>query len=76
MNENGEKINYTVEEDEVAGYETSIDGLTITNSHLNEKISISGTKTWNDKMDGIIHLLILINIVMVMKLIMKLLKMK
>ena len=48
MNENGEKINYTVTEDTVTGYETSIDGLTITNSHLNEKTSISGTKTWND----------------------------
>ena len=48
MNENGEKINYTVTEESVANYETSIDGLTITNTHGNEKTSISGTKTWND----------------------------
>ena len=55
MNENGEKINYTVTEETVANYETSIDGLTITNNHQNEKISISGIKTWNDNnnQDGI-----------------------
>ena len=51
----GEKINYTVEEVNVAGYETTIDGYNITNTHTPELISVSGVKTWddNDDQDGI-----------------------
>ncbi|MBR3660920.1 MAG: Cna B-type domain-containing protein, partial [Bacilli bacterium] len=44
----GEKIDYTVTEDEVADYSTSIDKFTIKNTHEKETLEISGTKTWND----------------------------
>ena len=55
MNENGEKINYTVTEDAVDNYETSIDGLTITNTHEKELTEITVNKKWNDdnNRDGI-----------------------
>ncbi|HEM6034980.1 TPA: Cna B-type domain-containing protein, partial [Streptococcus suis] len=50
----GRRIEYTVEEVEVAGYETAITGdaktgYTITNTHEPEKIEIKGSKTWQDK---------------------------
>ena len=45
---NGQKITYTVEEEKVAGYVPSIDGTTITNRHIPETTSISGSKTWDD----------------------------
>lgn len=49
---NGEKINYTVEEMEVPeGYESTVDGMTITNTHMPETIDINGSKTWNDAED-------------------------
>ncbi|MDD6460812.1 MAG: Cna B-type domain-containing protein, partial [Absicoccus porci] len=55
----GQKIEYTVSEDKVDGYDTSIngtatDGFTITNTHKTETIDISGKKTWkdNDNQDG------------------------
>ena len=48
---NGKEIKYTVTEEAVAGYESSIDNFTITNSHDPEKINISGTKVWNDNND-------------------------
>ncbi len=44
---NGE-ISYTVTEDAVAGYETSVSGYNITNTHKPETLDITGTKTWND----------------------------
>ncbi|MDO4940836.1 MAG: Cna B-type domain-containing protein, partial [Erysipelotrichaceae bacterium] len=44
----GEEIVYTITEDEVTDYTTTIDGYAITNSHTPEKISISTTKTWSD----------------------------
>ena len=44
----GSEIVYTVTEDAVPGYSTSIDGFTITNSYTPEKTSVSGTKTWSD----------------------------
>ena len=44
----GKEIAYTVKEDEVTGYTTKISGYDITNTHTPEKISIEGTKTWND----------------------------
>ena len=52
---NGKKIEYTVNEDIVEGYTTSIEGFKITNSYTPEVISISGTKTWDDadNQDGI-----------------------
>ena len=42
------KITYTVTESAVAGYETSISGYNITNTHKPETLDITGTKTWND----------------------------
>ena len=47
----GKEIKYTVTEEAVAGYKSSIDNFTITNSHDPEKINISGTKVWNDNND-------------------------
>lgn len=48
----GNKIRYTVREDSVEGYDTSVTkndtSMTVVNSHDPEKISISGTKTWVD----------------------------
>ena len=45
---NGKLINYTVDEDTVKDYDTTIDGYDITNTYNPETIDISGTKTWND----------------------------
>ncbi|HJA24766.1 MAG TPA: Cna B-type domain-containing protein, partial [Candidatus Fournierella merdigallinarum] len=50
----GEKIDYTVKEGPVNGYTTNITespsgGFTITNSYTPETITISGSKTWDDK---------------------------
>ena len=44
----GTEIVYTISEDTVADYTTVVDGYNITNTHTPEKISISGSKTWND----------------------------
>lgn len=54
----GEEIIYTVEEVSVNGYETSYseeNPYIIINTHENEQIELSGTKTWNDSnnQDGI-----------------------
>ena len=60
--QNGEEIDYTITEDEVAGYvitvgenvevfdenETKVINNTITNTHEPEKIKIEGQKTWED----------------------------
>ena len=46
--ENGKEISYIVKEDEVAGYEATINGNNITNKHEIEKTEVSGTKTWDD----------------------------
>ncbi|WP_270514588.1 Cna B-type domain-containing protein [Limosilactobacillus fermentum] len=53
--ENGKKITYTVMEDAVAGYTSTIDGYNITNNHTPATVKVSGTKTWNDNnnQDGI-----------------------
>src|SRR5699024_9389208 len=53
VNANGEAIEYTVEEEAVEGYETTVsgtaaDGFVITNSYTPELIDIEGTKTWDD----------------------------
>src|SRR5699024_11214587 len=50
---NGEKIEYTIEEKPVEGYEvdqkgTAEDGFVLTNIHEPEMINLSGTKTWVD----------------------------
>ncbi|MGX2946421.1 Cna B-type domain-containing protein [Enterococcus alishanensis] len=45
---NGKEIVYTVEEQDVPGYTTSIDGNTITNAHTPELTKIDGKKVWND----------------------------
>lgn len=50
--ENGQEIVYTIEEENVPGYETSYktsDGkYIIINTHENEQIELSGKKTWDD----------------------------
>ena len=44
----GTEIVYTISEDEVADYTTVVNGYDVTNTHTPEKISISGSKTWDD----------------------------
>ncbi|MBQ2252321.1 MAG: Cna B-type domain-containing protein, partial [Clostridia bacterium] len=51
--ESGIKIEYTVTEEAVEGYRTSVEGsaengFIVTNTHLPEKTEVSGNKTWND----------------------------
>ncbi|WP_066191397.1 Cna B-type domain-containing protein [Gracilibacillus timonensis] len=46
--ENGEEINYTVQEDNVEGYSAAMDGMNITNSYTPEQTSINVVKHWND----------------------------
>src|SRR5699024_2807606 len=53
IDENGDEIEYTVEEIAVTDYEVDIsgtitDGFEITNTHNPAVIDIEGTKTWND----------------------------
>ena len=53
--ENGEAIEYTVDEPEVPdGYESAIEGLTITNTYTPETTEVTVTKVWddNDDQDG------------------------
>ncbi len=45
---NGNEINYTIKEDAVAEYTSTINGYDITNTYVPETIDISGQKTWND----------------------------
>ena len=59
VNENGQKITYTIEEISVDGYTTVItgsqsQGFTVTNTHEVETVDIAGSKTWldNDDQDG------------------------
>ena len=47
--ENGEEIEYTIEEVEVENYETTVDGYTITNSRKVERIDVTVTKVWDDE---------------------------
>ncbi len=54
--ENGEIIDYTVQEITVADYETAItgdqtEGYTITNTHTPETVTVAGSKTWDDNND-------------------------
>ena len=47
----GVEITYTVTEDSVNGYTTSIDGYNITNTHVPETVSVEGIKVWDDAND-------------------------
>ncbi|MFC3900981.1 Cna B-type domain-containing protein [Aliicoccus persicus] len=51
----GVEIDYTVSEEAVEGYETTIDGYDITNSYTPETVEVTGVKSWNDgnNQDGI-----------------------
>ena len=54
--EKGQKIVYTVVEDEVKGYQVGITGsqdtsYTLTNTHDSETVEVKGTKTWDDHND-------------------------
>ena len=44
----GEKIEYTIDEETIPKYEKSIKGYDITNEHKPDKISVEGNKTWDD----------------------------
>ena len=49
MYEKGELISYTINEDDVPkGYTSSINGFTVTNTHLPEVTTINVNKVWND----------------------------
>ncbi len=48
---NGSEITYTVTEDAVADYTTTIDGYDITNSYTPGETSITVTKAWDDNND-------------------------
>ena len=52
---NGKKITYTVTENAVAGYTSTVDGYNVTNNHTPATVKVSGTKTWkdNNNQDGI-----------------------
>lgn len=45
---NGKEITYTVTEEAMEGYETSVDGFNITNTYTTETTEVKGSKTWND----------------------------
>nr|WP_238482617.1 Cna B-type domain-containing protein [Lederbergia galactosidilytica] len=53
--EAGEEIVYSITEDHVEGYETTIDGFNITNAYTPEEIEVNGVKTWDDanNQDGV-----------------------
>ena len=54
-NKAGKAISYSVAEEAVAGYNTTVNGYDITNNHATDLTSVSGTKTWedNDDQDGV-----------------------
>ena len=47
--ENGQKLTYTVTEDEVNGYSTVINGYNVTNSYTPEKTAVNVSKVWEDE---------------------------
>ena len=47
----GKQIAYTVTQDAVAGYTTTVDGSAVTNSYTPEETTVSGSVTWNDGND-------------------------
>ena len=46
--ENGKEITYSIDEEAVPGYEKEVTGYNLKNSHTPEKVSVAGTKTWDD----------------------------
>ena len=58
--EDGHIYSYTVSEDAVNGYTSVQNGNNFTNTINQEKITVSGTKTWVDP-DGTVHPNITIN---------------
>ena len=62
---NGKAITYTVTEDPVAGYTTTISGYNITNSYTPKTINLSGSKTWvdNNNQDGLRPTSITVNLI-------------
>ncbi|EFV35217.1 cna protein B-type protein [Gemella morbillorum M424] len=46
--ENGKLITYSIDEEAVPGYEKEVTGYNLKNSHTPEKVSVAGTKTWDD----------------------------
>ncbi len=45
---NGQLINYTITENAVPGYTTTVNNFDVTNSYTPKTTSVSGIKTWND----------------------------
>ena len=54
-NKAGKAITYSVAEEAVQGYTSTVNGYDLTNNHATDLTSVSGTKTWqdNDDQDGI-----------------------
>ena len=54
-NKAGKAISYSVAEEAVAGYTSTVNGYDLTNNHATDLTSVSGTKTWqdNDDQDGL-----------------------
>ena len=48
----GKEVVYTITEEAVAHYETTVKGYDITNTHTPEYVTVEGTKTWNDNNDA------------------------
>ena len=46
--ENGQEIVYSVDEEVVPGYETSVEGTNLTNTHTPERTAIPFSKVWQD----------------------------
>ena len=46
--ENGQEIVYSVDEEAVPGYETSVEGTNLTNTHTPERTAIPFSKVWQD----------------------------
>ena len=51
LNESGSEIVYSVEEDEVDEYTSETDGYNLINSYTPKKVTVSGSKEWNDDDD-------------------------
>jgi|GEM_PF-140641 len=49
--QNGKKITYTVSTQSIDGYKTEITGYNITNTHIPETVSLSGSIIWDDDSD-------------------------
>ena len=49
--EGGEKINYSLDEEEVAEYTATIEGYVVTNHHEDEKAEVTVKISWNDEGD-------------------------